>query len=75
MKYYTFEIIILGIHAVLWQQVLKRFDLTIAYSHFGMTIIWNFLWSSMFFFEKISKFNVIGAVIIVIGIMLVISDD
>lgn len=75
MKYYFIEILILGIHAVLWQQILKSFDLTVAYSHFGMTIIWNFIWSYLFFYEKITLSNIIGSVIIILGIMLVVNDD
>ena len=65
----------LGIYAILWQQVLKRVDLTVAYVNKSTTLVWSLLWSALLFHETVRWNNVVGVIIIVIGIMLVTNDD
>lgn len=65
----------LGIYAILWQQVLKRVDLITAYVHKSTTLIWSLLWSATVFHENVQWNNVVGIIVIVIGIMLVTQDD
>jgi len=61
---------VLGLYAILWQQILKRIQLTDAYMFKGTSLIFVFLLSPLIFGERITTFNVIGAVIIVSGIVL-----
>lgn len=67
-------VLLLGIYAVLWQQVIKRFSLVKAYSNKGVVIIWNLLWAVLLFNEKITLSNVLGGAAIIIGIVVVSSD-
>lgn len=69
------EIVFLGFYAVIWQQVLKKFQLTVAMSNKGITVIFALIWSVIFFHETITLMNIIGAILIVVGIGLVSVDD
>ena len=68
------EILCLGIYALVWQQVLKRFSLVTAMASKGIVVIINLIWSVLLFQETITIYNVAGAVIIIGGIWMVSSD-
>ena len=68
------EIAILGLYALLWQQVIKRFDLSVAYANRSMTLLWSLVWAVVFFHEGIQIQNVIGVVIAVTGAVIVNLD-
>lgn len=73
--FYGAEICVLGIYALLWQQIIKRVDLSIAYANRAMALIWSMLWAFIFFHEQITLKNIIGVVIVVAGTMIVNSDN
>ena len=60
----------MGVYAVLWQQVLKVVELTTAYMFKGTTIIFALLFATVFFGETVSWNNLLGAAIIITGIAL-----
>ena len=61
---------IMGIYALLWQQILARVPLSTAYMFKGTSLIFILLLSALLFKEGISLMNIIGSVIIVCGIIL-----
>lgn len=61
---------IMGIYAVLWQQILARTPLSTAYMFKGTSLIFVLLLSALLFGETITLTNIIGAIIIVFGIIL-----
>jgi len=69
------EILFLAVYALLWQQVLKRFQLGVAISNKGITVIFSLMWSAVIFKEQISIQNILGAVIIILGIWVVSSSE
>ncbi|MCI8861412.1 MAG: transporter [Lachnospiraceae bacterium] len=73
--YYGVEIIILGIYALIWQQLIKRIDLSIAYANRSMAILWSMIWAVIFFGEIITIKNMIGVAIVLAGTMIINSDD
>ncbi len=73
--FYGIEIGILGLYALLWQQIIKKFDLSVAYANRSMALLWSMLWAALFFHEKITIQNIIGVLIVLIGTMIVNSDD
>ena len=73
--FYGLVLLDLAVYAILWQQILKKFSLTIAFANKAITIIWGILWGFLFFKENISLKQVIGAIIIIIGICLVVTDE
>ena len=72
--FYGISILILGIYAILWQQILKKFSLTTAFFNKAITIIWGMLWGIIFFKETITLNMIIGAIIVLIGVGLVVKD-
>ena len=71
---YGIEIVILGVYAVLWQQIIKRFDLTVAYANRSIAVIWSMVWACILFRESISIQNIIGIIFIIAGTMIVNGD-
>ena len=63
-------IIVLGIYAVFWQQIIKKLPLTIAYANKAVGIIWSLMWGVVFFDEMISWRKILGALIVIVGIVL-----
>ena len=61
---------VMGLYAVLWQQVLKRIELSVAYMFKGTSIIFVMLLAYLLFGEQITWNNVVGAIIIISGIVL-----
>jgi len=68
-------VFILGIHALLWQQLIKYFQPSVAYSNKSVSLIWSLLMSVFIFGEKLTFFNLIGAVMIVLGVILVAAHE
>ncbi len=68
------EIVLLGVYALIWQQVLKRFSLVVAMSNKGVTVIFSLVWSIIIFKESITLWNVVGAALIILGIWMVSAD-
>lgn len=60
----------LGVYAVIWQQVLKRIELTTAYMFKGISLIFVLMFSALIFNETITVWNIAGASLIVGGIVL-----
>jgi len=61
---------ILGIYALLWQQVLKHISLTTAIANKSITIIWGLLAGYFLFHESITKTKILGAILILCGIFI-----
>lgn len=72
--FYGAEICVLGIYALLWQQIIKRVDLSIAYANRAMAIIWSMIWAAVIFKDNISLQNIIGVIIVLVGTMIVNSE-
>lgn len=73
--FYGIVILNLAVYALLWQQVLKQLPLTTAYANKAVTIIWGMLWGMLFFQETISVQNIIGAVIVLAGVILMVTGE
>lgn len=61
---------VMGVYALLWQQVIARMPLSTAYMFKGTSLIFVLLFSALLFGESITLNNVLGAAIIIIGIIL-----
>ena len=61
---------VMGLYAVLWQQILKRIDLSWAYMFKGTSLIFVMLLAHVLLDEQITWNNIVGAIIIVGGIVL-----
>lgn len=68
---YGIEIAILVAYALIWQQLIKHFDLSIAYANRSVALLWSMLWAVVFFHENISWKNISGVVIVIVGTIIV----
>lgn len=73
--FYGVEILILGIYAIAWQQIIKKFDISIAYANKAMSLLWSLVWAIVFFGESITINNIIGVIIVIIGTIIVNGDN
>lgn len=61
---------ILGVYAILWQQLIQRLDISLAYMFKGLGVVFALLICHYVFDEVITTHNIIGAIIIIAGITL-----
>lgn len=61
---------VMGIYAVLWQQVITRMPLSTAFMFKGTSLIFILVFSAILFGESITINNIIGSVIIITGIVI-----
>ena len=67
---YGLMLVFLGVYAIGWQQVIKRMPLSSAYANRAVSIIWGIFWGVMIFGESLTVGKVVGAAIIMAGIVL-----
>ncbi len=73
--FYGLVILNLGVYAIVWQQIIKHLPLNTAYANKAVTIVWGILWGFIFFQEQIKWNMLIGAVIVIVGVVLVVRAD
>lgn len=73
--FFGLEIVFLGIYAILWQQMIKRFELTVAYANRAMVILWSTLWAVVFFKDNITLQNICGIALVILGTVLVNMEN
>ena len=73
--FYGLVLLDLAIYAVMWQQILKKMPLVTAYANKAVTVIWGLIWGILVFGETITVRKIIGAAIIIAGIVLVVKAD
>lgn len=69
--FYSLQLFLLFIYAVAWQKILKRFTLSVAYINKGSVFIFNAIWSILLFNEKFHIKEIVGIVIVFIGIVFI----
>ena len=72
---YALSLFVMFVYAILWQQILKRVDMVVAYSNRLVAMVWGVVWGVVIFGETISLNNIIGTVVILIGLYLMVSDN
>lgn len=65
--FFGMEFVILGVYAILWQQMIKRFELSVAYANRSMAVVWSMVWAVVFFHDTITVQNVLGIILVVAG--------
>ena len=73
--FYGALIVILFVYAIIWQQVLKRISLVVAYACKGIGIIYGIIWGVVFFKEEITWNMIAGAVLVLIGVYIFIFGE
>ena len=73
--YYAVIIVLLGVYAIGWQQVIKRIPLTTAFANKAVTVVWGIVWGWFFFGESITLGKLIGAGMVIAGVVLFAKSD
>lgn len=68
--FYLCIIGLLGLYAIGWQQIIKRMPLTTAFANKAVTVVWGIIWGAVFFHERISLGKIIGAMLVVLGVVI-----
>lgn len=66
---------VLFLYAIGWQQVIKRLPLTTAFSNRAITVLWGLVWGVLFFQEELNPLKLLGAAIVVAGVVLYSRAD
>lgn len=67
---YGAMLVLLGIYAIGWQQIIKRLPLTTAYANRAITVVWGIVWGALLFGESITAPKIIGALVVLAGVVL-----
>ena len=70
---YGLEAAILGVYAILWQQIIKKFELSIAYANKAVVLIWAMIWGALLFEELITLPKMAGILLVILGIIILNS--
>ncbi len=73
--FYGLEVAILGVYAILWQQMIKKFDLSIAYANRAMALIWSAIWAVLLFHDSLSIKQIVGILFVLLGTIVVNMKD
>lgn len=71
LAFYGAELFILAVYALLWQQMIKKFELSIAYTNRAMALLWSFVWAVIIFHDKITLKNIIGVALVITGTIII----
>ena len=72
--FYGLEVVLLGVYALLWQQALKRIDISIEYANKAMVLLWGLLWSVMIFHDSVTPKKIAGVLFVIAGVCVLNRD-
>ena len=73
--YFALAVFVLGTYSILWQIILEHMPLSTAYLRKGISYILVFVWAAVFFKETVTWAQIIGGIIIIIGMVVSNSDN
>ena len=73
--WYALVLLNLGVYAIVWQQIIKHLPLTTAYANKAIGIVWGILWGILIFHEQLKWNMIVGAIIVIIGVIVVVKSD
>ena len=59
------------IYALVWQKIIQRFELSVAYANKSVYLIWSQIWAVIIFHEVLTIKNIIGLFIVLLGVLVV----
>ncbi len=75
LMFYAGMLAILVVYAIGWQQIIKRMPLTLAFANKAVTVVWGIVWGAVFFGESITLGKIIGAAVIIAGVVIFVKAD
>ncbi len=74
LLYTGLEFVCLAVYALLWQQALKRFELSVAYANRAMVLLWTMLWAALVFHETVTVQNLLGVLLVIAGTFVINTE-
>ncbi|WP_051226345.1 hypothetical protein [Butyrivibrio sp. MC2013] len=68
------EVLALGAYAIFWQQLLPRFQLSVAYANKAVMLLWSLLWSYLLFGESVTRGKAVGVLLVIAGTVILNGD-
>ncbi len=68
------EFLCLAVYAVLWQQAIKKFDLSVAYANRAMVLLWSMIWAVLVFHDTITLKNILGVGLVIAGTFVINTE-
>lgn len=68
--FYGIALLILAGYSIIWQLILERITLISAYLSRGILFVLIYIWSAMIFHESLNHIQIIGAIIILGGVVI-----
>lgn len=75
LLFYGLNMLFLFIYAIGWQQIIKHLPLNTAYTNKAVSIAWGLIWGLTFFGEAITWNKIVGALIVIGGVIVVVKSD
>lgn len=75
IAWFCLAVLILCFYAVCWQLILEKLPLTTAYLRRGFSYILIFVWAVLIFHETITWKQILGILVIIVGMVVSISDE
>ncbi|MDD2972476.1 MAG: EamA family transporter [Lachnospiraceae bacterium] len=75
LLFYGMEVACLGVYAILWQQAIKKVELSIAYANKAMGVLWSMIWAVLIFHNQITLQNIIGVSLVIIGTIVLNNSE
>ena len=69
------EFLVLFGYALLWQQVIKKTELSVAYANREMYLLWSLLWAVVFFHNDVTPANIAGCLLVIAGTLIITGED
>ncbi|MCL1829965.1 MAG: transporter [Oscillospiraceae bacterium] len=73
--FYCLALVALIFYALFWQQSLKHFKLSFAYMNRSFGMLWTVLFGITIFEETIGVYAIIGILLIIVGVIVLVTDD
>ena len=64
-----------GVYALAWQKVIKNIPLNVVYANREVYMVWSQIWAVIIFHESLSVSNIIGLLMVMIGVLTVVTHE
>nr|WP_297706529.1 transporter [uncultured Butyrivibrio sp.] len=76
--FFAMDFFILAVYALIWQQMIKKFQISIACANKAVTLLWSMLWNFILFSsdptQRITPWKVVGVLLVVVGVIVMNSE-
>lgn len=64
------EVFVLGIYALIWQQSIRKIELSVGYANKALGLLWAMLWSVLLFHDSVTPGKIVGVALVIAGTFL-----